>query len=298
MFRSFIWASFTVVVLSVFSNPQAFGQGRTVFGPAECYSSVAASATADGFRFSDQGHYEKALAAYLKAQKAEPTCAAVYNNLGTAYYWLDRHQDAINSYEQALRFKPSWAWVCYVNIARSNAVLSRLPEAERAINEAIRLNPKEESAYRSRGSVYLRLGRGELAAADANSILKMKGWRDKQSYYAIILAFFGYSRAGQADQARRVLDEANAKGNKSKWPFPVIRYLRDEISKTELLAEGKDVERLTEIHSYIGMKLSMSNNPTEAREHLTWVIENGKKRFVEYGFAVSEIERISRSTIK
>ncbi len=37
---------------------------RTYYGPGECHSSVAASATSDGFKYSDKGDYEKALSAY------------------------------------------------------------------------------------------------------------------------------------------------------------------------------------------------------------------------------------------
>lgn len=246
----------------------------------------------DGHRQASKGEYDKALALFLKAVRAEPSCAATYNNLGTGYYQLGRHSEALSAYGIALKFKPSWAWLVHFNIGRSLASLGQLEEALKSYDESIKLNGKDGAAYRARAGVNFRLGGSDQAASDAEKFLKIKGWRDKKSVYAVILAYFGFSQAGDKQAARGVLDKAASKGKLSDWPFPVVRYLREEINEQELLSVADDLGKLTEVRTYIGMRLLLFGNKTEAREHFEWVSKNGKKSFSEYGLALSELKRI------
>ena len=270
-------------------------QGRTVHGPIECSNRAAGLATENGFKYADEGRHDKALVEYEKAVRAEPNCAAAYNNLGTGYFHLGLHADAIAAYQFALRFNPSWAWIPNFNIGRSLSILDRLDAAARAYGEAIRLNPKDGSAYRSRAGVLLRQGKGELATADARTFLKMEGWRNRDSVYAVLLAYLGHRKASQNNEADSILDEFVLKGKKSDWPFPVLRYLRKEINEQELLGLSTDIEKMTEARAYIGMSLALSGRNSEAQDHFEWVRVNGKKSYFEFHLALSELRRLAET---
>lgn len=285
----------SLIPLWVFiATSSLFAQVRTVKGPVECFSETAASAYKEAEHYSSKGEHEKALIAFQRSVRAEPTCAGGYNNLGTAYFTLGRHLEAIDAYQQALSFKPSWGWICYFNIGRSYGALDRIDEALKAYDETIRLQPKDESAYRARARLYLRLGKGEAVVSDTQMFLKLKGWRDKNSIYVVIWEYLGYRQIHQDEAARRVFDEAVSKVKKNDWPFPVVRYLRRDISEQELLASATELDKQIEARTYLGMHLCLSNRVEEARTHLNWVMENAKKSSAYYKLALSELERIEK----
>lgn len=114
---------FLVLFSSLFGTSHLSAQGRIIYGPAECTSQAALSATEQGFKYADKGEHEKALAEYQRAVRLEPSCPAVYHNLGTAYSQLERHVDAIGAYQKALQFNRSWSWASVLNIGRSTRLL-------------------------------------------------------------------------------------------------------------------------------------------------------------------------------
>ena len=281
-----------VLFLLLFAITDLSAQGRVLRGPAECKSEAAASASERGFKFADKEEHEKALEEYLRAVRLEPSCAAVYHNLGTGYAALERHVDAVSAYQKALQFNPSWSWGSVLSIGRSYAALDRLDEAISAYDAVIEFQPSDEAAYRSRAGLYLRKGNGSSAVADAKSYLKIKGWRGNNSLYVVFIGYFALRQMQQTDAANRFLDDALSKAKKNDWPFPVLRYLRKETKEQDLLAIASDIGRMTEARTYIGLDLSLSGKVEDALGHLNWVKLNGKKSYSEYRFALSEIARI------
>jgi lipoprotein NlpI len=76
------------------------------------------------------------------------------------------------------------------------------------------------------------------------------------------------------------------------WPFPVVRYLKREITGDELLALGANNDQRTEAHGYIGMDLLLAGKRAEARAHFQWVTEYGNSNFHEYHMARAELIRM------
>ncbi|NOT54482.1 MAG: hypothetical protein HOP18_07750, partial [Deltaproteobacteria bacterium] len=89
-----------------------------------------------------------------------------------------------------------------------------------------------------------------------------------------------------------LLDDAAANCNTSAWPYPVIRYLRRDLSVDDLLAAATDPDKKTEARAYLGLDLALAGKQDEAMTHLQWVKDNGKKDFSEYAFAVNELGRL------
>ena len=283
------------VLAYLFATVSTNSQDKTLRPGAECINQTAHEATRDGFRLSDKGQHERALGSYLRAVSLEPTCAATYHNLGNGYYRLERHEEAIQAYRQALRFNPSWAWVIHNGIARSLSLLNRTDDSIKAYSEAIRLNPKDELLLRHRQNLYLKIGRWDAAAADGRIFLQMKGLKDKTSLYVALFTYLGYRKSRQEDSARVFLEEVS-KSKVSEWPFPVVKYFRREIGEQELIAKADDDVKMAEARSYIGLDLLMSGRLAEATPHLNWVKENGRKTLVEYKLVIAELERLSKNT--
>jgi lipoprotein NlpI len=163
----------------------------------------------------------------------------------------------------------------------------------------VRLDPKNPYTYRTRSYLYLRRAYGVMAASDAVNYLKRQGWRDSHSAYMAVAAYLGFTQQRRDNPfAAKVLEDAAARLDATEWPYPVIQYLRREITAEKLLSLATDNDKLTEAHAYVGLNLSLAGSTEAALPHLRWVRENGNKNFVEYPLAVEEIGRIEAASSK
>ena len=258
-------------------------------GPA--WGDAASEAYDEGARLLREGQHQNAIPAFDKALRLNPRYTEAYNARGVTFNELAQYERALKDYDAALSLNPQYA-EAYFN--RANAY-NDLGQAERAIkdyDEALRLDQNYLGAYYNRALAHMSLRHGE-AAADARAYLKLKGWKDENSrdQYMVLFAHFSDRWAKRDTEARLILDEAASKCDTTKWPYPIIRYLRREMTAQDLLAAATDLDKKTEARTYLGLDLLLVGNRADGLTHLEWVKENGKKAFAEYGFAVSELRR-------
>jgi lipoprotein NlpI len=155
------------------------------------------------------------------------------------------------------------------------------------------LVPGGPEALHNRAWTYMYLGaHGEAAASDARTVLQTAGWRSASAPFLVLLAHLGSRQTGNEADARAVLDEAANKCDTRAWPYPVIAYMRGELSPDALLTAASNNDRKTEAHAYLGMDLLLRGRVADAQEHFVWVKEYGNKRFLEYALAVAELARL------
>jgi len=82
--------------------------------------------------------------------------ARAYDNLGLCYFYQNQNDLAVENYEKAIELDrgsehPS-AWP-YLNLAITQQFLNRLPDAEKNLREAIRLDPGFTKAHFQLGTV-------------------------------------------------------------------------------------------------------------------------------------------------
>jgi serine/threonine protein kinase len=94
-------------------------------------------------------------------QVAEKT-AAFWNNKGGSLAALDRHEEAIGCYDQALAIDPRHA-AAWSNKGVSLAALGRREEAIGCYNQALAINPRDAAAWSNKGNSLAALGRHEEA---------------------------------------------------------------------------------------------------------------------------------------
>ena len=88
-----------------------------------------------------------------------------------------------------------------------------------------------------------------------------------------------------------MLDEADAKADKSLWPYPVVKYLRGEIDEKALMDLATDNDKMTDARGYLGYDLLLKGKPAEAREHFLWTKDHGNRNYVAYALALAELDR-------
>lgn len=203
------------------------------------------------------------------------------------------YDDAIKAYERALSINPNLATV-HLDLSFAYIAAGQRRKGDDAFDQALKLSPRGDAYYRVRGYEMLRMGRGNQAAADALTFIKRRGWQDDSAPYAALAAYLGYRMDKLSAETGKMLEEMAAKVDVKEWPYPVIKYLKREISAQQLISSAKDNDQLTEARAYIGMDLSLNGDRDEAITHLRWVKEKGNPSFVEYEMAWGELKRIER----
>ena len=200
------------------------------------------------------------------------------------------YDKAIADYNEAIRLDPGYAHA-YNGRGKTWSAKKDYDKAIADYNEAIRLYPGYVHAYCNRGVAFLLTGSAKVGE-DARKVLELEGWRGEYSQYAVLWGYFGLRRAGNADSAKRLLDDAAARCETTAWPYPVIRYLRGELDQTAMLAAASDNDKMTVARFYLGLDLALKGRYEEAREHYRWVKEHGNPSFFQFNHALAELDKL------
>lgn len=259
------------------------------------WADAAVDAYNEGMRLLQGGQHKNAIPEFDKALRLNPRYIEAYNARGITHNEMAQYERAIKDYDAALALNPKFA-EAYFNRANAYNDLGQSDRALKDYDEALRLDQNYIGAYYNRALARMTLRHAE-AAADARAYIKLKGWKEEnvRDQYMVLFAYFGDRWAKRDADARAILDEAVGKCDTSKWPYPIIRYLRRELTVDDLLAAATDTDKRTEARTYLGLDLMLAGNRVDAFTHLEWVKENGNKAFAEYGFAVSELLRAGGS---
>jgi tetratricopeptide (TPR) repeat protein len=129
--------------------------------------------------------------------------AVVYNALGVARSCTGRHEQALESFDAAIRLKPELA-EAWVNRAAALDALGRLEEAVRDYDQALRLRPADAATYNGRGNALARMNRPDEALADYDAAIALRPRYGLAYYNRGNIEF----NAGRLDLALRDYDEA------------------------------------------------------------------------------------------
>ena len=100
-----------------------------------------------------------------KVIAANPKMAEAYNNRGLAFYNLERHQQAINDFSQAVRMKPQYA-EAFNNRGNAYYALDQYEKAEADFNKSLQLKPQYSKAHLNRGLAYFQMKKIEESCKD------------------------------------------------------------------------------------------------------------------------------------
>lgn len=126
-------------------------------------NSVAKSDSAKAGQFFEKGKYAKAATYYQKALAANPKNAEYHFKLGATFDALEKFDDAILSYEAALKYDYTDKYLIYNNLGVSYGKKKVLHLAITAFEQSLQLNPKYVGALFNLGMAYITKGDKENA---------------------------------------------------------------------------------------------------------------------------------------
>jgi lipoprotein NlpI len=66
------------------------------------------------------------------------------------------------------------------------------------------------------------------------------------------------------------------------------------MSEEDFLATAQDKDQKTKTNFYTGMVNLLDGKRAEAKERFEWVIKNGTREFIEYHYAVRELQDLQQ----
>ena len=161
--------------------------------------------------------YEEALAAYDQALKIEPKYAYAWNNRGQILANLGRHEEALDAYQKTLEIDPEDTTTWY-NRGWALCKLGHRAEALFACDKIVEDNPKNSGSWHQRAIILDELEMVEEALNACNRALKLEpessiNWNNRG------WALFELGRYEEALNAYEKAIEINPDGNDSDIAF-------------------------------------------------------------------------------
>ena len=131
--------------------------------------------------------YEESIPYYEKAVEIKPDYHHGWNNLGAAYYRLDRYEESIPYYEKAVEIKPDYhhGWN---NLGNAYYRLDRYEESIPYYEKAVEIKPDYHHGWNNLGDAYYRLDRYEESIPYYEKAVEIKpdyhhGWNNLGAAY-------------------------------------------------------------------------------------------------------------------
>jgi tetratricopeptide (TPR) repeat protein len=124
----------------------------------------------------DNHRYPEAIRRFQQAVELNPQMARAYDNLGLCYYYQNQNDRAVASYQKAIQLdaaSPHPSPWPYLNLAITQQFLNQLPDAEKNLRQALRLDPDLAKAHFQLGTVLEDLERLEEALAELREAARL-----------------------------------------------------------------------------------------------------------------------------
>jgi tetratricopeptide (TPR) repeat protein len=297
------------------------GQGRCEAARGEyerarqLWSEMPAGAPDRRYLFRRRGHFAFEIEAY------ELVRANVRNKIlpqlahGNALLIRGRAEEALDSYERALRIRPNLPELLALK-GEALSALGRYEEAIQAFDSVLAAFPADVETLNGRGIARMALGklaeanddwRHQLdllpqAQSSARACVAMRQGNNEAAFHS-----FGLSLAKEPANAYWLLYRLTAgrltgaprdpiavpvgRQRDAQWPASLLALHADQTTEEDALAQADTPCRRTETLFQLGV-IALAGNPAAARRHWEEVVERGAPALIEYAAARNELARL------
>jgi len=152
--------------------------------------------------------------------------AMYWNELGVAYDKSGKHQEAIESFKQALMSNPDNALAHY-NLGVAYRKSGKYQEAIKSYKEAIRIDPEDANAHSELGSAYLKSGRYKEAIELYKQAIKFR--TDDSWFISFEHSYLGRAYVGLNDSDSALEQYKILKSLANEYKNVLINKLANEL---------------------------------------------------------------------
>jgi len=253
----------------------------------------AGTFTTAGVAHLQQREYDRAIRDFDRAIALQPGLVVAWRNRGLAHREKGDYERAIADYDQAALLSPGDARV-FNDRGLVYVGMDDYPHAIQDFDRAISLKPDHAAAIQNRGRTYFFLGNHAQAAADLQRGLRL----DSTNASVVIWLHLARWRMRQDDASDFAAQSAAA--DTSRWPAPVLRYLRGRLDADSLraLADSAGADSRTDERCAVAFYLGETALLREARDSAAALFEEARascpKALPEYKGALAELRRMGR----
>jgi lipoprotein NlpI len=223
-----------------------------------------------------------------------PVFAGLHNDVAQARKAQGDFRGAVLALRRALACSPRNAWLLG-SLADALFDARDVPAAREAIQQAISIHPNSVYLARIAAKVDFVQERWADAVSRYRFVAASEPDRTRASY-AQIMYWLAQMRAGVAKP------EFVARRQAEDWPKPLMLYLQDQYTESELvfaIREGEDEdvdvdERLCEALYYVGEAHLARGDRELARRHFAALVNIRIIDYIEHGLALAEIAKLSQ----
>lgn len=155
--------------------------------------------------YSDMGQYEKALASINQALNMDSTDLSILEKKANILYEKGEVSSAIDVYSQVLTAQPEYAFG-YYRRGWFKELSGDIDGAIEDLTTCVVLDPTESYAFETRGDIYMKQGKKDLAEADFKKVIELEDLPDKYS-----CIHYAYHGLGQDDMAVEMIESIIAR---------------------------------------------------------------------------------------
>lgn len=210
--------------------------------------------------------FDDALRDYNEAIRLGHREAQTYNNRGLVNFRLGITDDAMADFDEAISIDPDFA-EAYFNRGLLNDSLGKSKEAISDFTKTIELEPRYHTAYKKRAMVYEKIGKYENAIKDLNEALEI----NPNNLMATSIRARIYAKTGKHEEALRDYNQTIELDPENHWNYNGRGTLYNLIGKVE--EAHKDFEKAFELDcrksaGYININDAhhLASNPKKAIE--------------------------------
>jgi len=181
-----------------------------------------------GRAYQNLQRLQEAIDAYRQALRINPKYAHAWNNLGGAYVYMQRYTEAIEAYLQALRIVPEDAKV-WSNLGVAYDGLQRYTEAIEAQRHALSINPEQAITWGGLAITYDHMQRYAEAIEAARQALRIDPDYAK-AWFTLGVAYDGLQRYTEAIEAYHQALSINPKYVQAWYNLGYVYYLSGNLN--------------------------------------------------------------------
>lgn len=240
--------------------------------------------------YSEMGLYENALNSIDQALNMDSTDLVNLERKANILYEMGNAKSAIDVYTQVLNTQPEYAFGYY----RRGWFKELTGDFDGAIEDlsiCVVLDPEESYAFETRGDIYLRQGKKELAEADFLKVIEIENTPEKYS-----CIHYAYQGLGQYDKAIEMMDSIIAREEDRAGSYYDAACLYSRMDNKQKALEYLEKSLELDYRRFAHIERDQDMDPIRDMEEFKALILKYKQSDVDGSSVRSEVEKSTISS--